>query len=91
MGIAPTSTPGRRCAEWWDFAPFGHEWTLCNNAGPSAWSATPSGRLGNHLRAIVRADVLRDAVGLHQISEHIDRVPGPDTPGDMNREAKVLG
>jgi hypothetical protein len=32
--------------------------------------------LSDHLRAIVRADVFWDAVGLHQICEHID-------PSDM--------
>jgi hypothetical protein len=31
--------------------------------------------------------VFRDAVGLHQICEHIDRIPGPDAPGDMDRQA----
>ena len=41
----------------------------------------------DHLGTIVRTDVFRDAVGLHQICEHIDRVPGPDAPGDMDRQA----
>ena len=43
--------------------------------------------LGDHLRAIVRADVFWDAMGFHQIREHIDCIPGPDAPGDMDRQA----
>ena len=42
--------------------------------------------LDEHLRAIIRADVSWDAMGFHQIREYIDCIPGPDAPGDMNRQ-----
>lgn len=43
--------------------------------------------LGDHFRAIVRAYVLGDTVGLHQVGKDIDRIPAPDAPRHVNSQA----
>jgi len=43
--------------------------------------------LRDHLRAVIRTDVLGDTAGLHLIREHIDGIPGAYPPSDMDRQA----
>lgn len=46
-------------------------------------------RLRDHLRAIVAADVLREAVQAHGLSRGLDHADAVDAPGHIQRETNL--